>query len=130
MPVIRVTLNKGKSPEYLAAVSESIYSALREQFVLSEGDKFHIFEQLDASTFIYDRDFISKQPRTNDFMIIQIVADARRETEKTATFKAICDKLAASPGVKPQDVTVVLSTNSTLEDFSLGYGVSAASLAR
>ena len=130
MPVIRITLNKGKSPEYLQAVSESIYGALRDQFVLSEGDKFHIFEQLDPSTFIYDRDFVSKEPRTDDFMIIQVVADARREAEKSATYKAICDRLAASPGVKPQDVTVVLSTNSTLEDFSLGYGVSAATLTR
>ena len=63
-------------------------------------------------------------------MIIQVVADARREAEKSATYKAICDRLAASPGVKAQDVTVILSTNSTLEDFSLGYGVSAAALTK
>ena len=129
MPVVRITLLKGKPREYLAAVSKSIYDALREQFVLSEGDLFHIFEQMEPSTFIFDRNFISKEARTDDFMIIQVVADARREAEKSATFKAICEKLGASPGVKPQDITVVLSTNSTLEDFSLGYGISNITLA-
>ncbi len=126
MPVVRISMAKGKSPEYIAAVSKSIYGAMREHYVLAEGDLFHIFEQLDASAFLYDRAYVSPEPRTDDFMLIQIVSDARRKIEKTDAIKAICDRLGASPGVKPQDVTVVLSTNSTLEDFSLGYGVSAA----
>ncbi len=127
MPVVRISMAKGKSPEYMAAVSKSIYGAMREQYVLADGDLFHIFEQLDASAFIYDRNYVSAEPRTNDFMIVHIVSDARRNVEKTRTIKAICDKLGASPGVKPQDIAIVLSTNSTLEDFSLGYGVSAGS---
>ena len=129
MPIVRITLNKGKSPEYLAAVSDSIYTAMREQFLLDEGDKFHILEQLDNSTFIYDRNFGVREARTDDFMIIQIVADARRAFEKTATIKAICDKLGASPGVLPQNVVVVLYTSLTLEDASLGYGESVVSMA-
>lgn len=62
-------------------------------------------------------------------MMIQILADARRVFEKTATIKAICDKLVASPGVAPQDIVVVFGTNLTLEDFSLDYGVSNLQLA-
>ncbi len=124
MPLVRITLNKGKSPEYLAAVSKSIYSAMLEHYVLAEGDLFHIFEQLDASTFVYDRNFHTPETRTDDFMIIQIVSDGRREAEKAAGFKALCDSLGASPGVKPQDITVLLYTNNTLEDSSFGYGVS------
>lgn len=129
MPLVRITLAKGKSSDYLIKVSDSIYAAMRESFVLAEGDKFHIFEQLDGTSFIYDRDYVSAEPRTDDFMIIQILADARRKDEKIATFKTICDKLATSPGVKPQDLTIIFSTDSTLEDFSLGYGVAATDLA-
>ena len=128
MPVIRITLLKGKTPEYLAAVSTSIYSALREEFMLSDGDRFHVFEEMEPHTFLFDRDFASKEPRTDDIMIIQIVADARRKVEKAATYKALCERLGASPGVKPQDIIVTLSTTNTLEDFSLGYGISADNL--
>jgi 4-oxalocrotonate tautomerase len=128
MPIVRVTLKKGRSPEYLAAVSDGIYAAMREQFLLDEGDKFHIFEQLDDSAFSYDRNFGVREARTDDFMIIQINADARRVFEKTATIKAICDKLGASPGVLPQDIVVVLHTSLTLEDVSLGYGEPVFSL--
>ena len=130
MPVVRITLLKGKSPEYLAEVSDSIYDALRENFILSEGDKFHIFEQLDESEFVFDRNFASREPRTDDVMIIQVDADARRKVEKAATYKALCDKLGASPGVNAQDIIVILDASRTLEDFSLGYGVSADDLLR
>ncbi|MGY2736649.1 tautomerase family protein [Sphingomonas sp. UYP23] len=126
MPVVRISLARGKPPEYLAAVSASIYEAMRESYVLAKGDLFHIFEELDAGAFIYDREYVVREQRTDDFMIIQIVSDGRRNVEKTAAIKAICDRLGASPGVKPQDIAIVLSTSSTLEDFSLGYGESAA----
>ena len=129
MPIIRITLRKGKTPEYLKAVSDSIYTALREQFLLDEGDKFHIFEQLDDSALIYDLNFGVPKPRTDNFMMIQIIADARRVFQKTATIKAICERLSAEPGVQPQDIVVVFHTNLTLEDFSLGYGISAISMA-
>ena len=123
MPIVRITLKEGKSPEYLAAVSDSVYGAMREHFALPEGDKFHIFEELDSNTFIYDRDFGASEQRTDDFMLIQIVSDARRKSEKTALFKALCERLAALPGVRPQDIAVSLTTTSTLEDASLGDGV-------
>ena len=124
MPIARITLAKGKSAEYLAAISKSVYDAMREAFLLEEGDLFHIFEQPDMNAFIYDRHFNSADPRTDDFMIINILSDARRKEHKIATFKAICEKLGSSPGVKPQDIVVTFSTNNTLEDFSLGYGIS------
>lgn len=128
MPIVRITLKAGKSPEYLEAVSESIYAAMREQFALDDGDKFHIFEQLDASAFIYDRTFGVTDARTDDFMIIQINSDTRRVFEKLATIKAINDKLVASPGVKPQDVVVMLHPTLSVDDASLGNGVSTLTL--
>ena len=125
MPVVRISLAKGKPPEYLKTISDVIYETMLEHYVLAEGDKFHIFEQLDSTAFIYDRDYVVQEPRTDDFMMIQIISDARRALEKVATIKAICDNLGTALGVKPQDVAVILSTNSTLEDFSLGEGAPA-----
>ena len=129
MPIVRITMAKGKSAAYLAAVSDSIYEAMVEKFDLPAGDKFHIFEQLDFGSFVYDRDYASPDQRTDDFMVISVISDARRAAEKTATFEAICRKLGLSPGVKPQDVMVHFITVSTREDFSLGYGISAATTA-
>lgn len=129
MPLVRITLAKGKSPEYLKTVSDTIYSTMLEHFVLAEGDKFHIFEQLEPGAFIYDPDYAVEESRTDDFMIIQIIADARRAVEKAATIKALCENLGTALGVKSQDIVVVLSTNSTLEDFSLGHGISATTAA-
>ncbi len=122
MPIVRITLNKGKSPEYLEAISQSIYASMLEQYQLDEGDKFHIFAELDASTFKYDRNFGVREPRTDDFMVIELLSDPRRAPDKLAVMKALKEKLSASPGVNPQDIVVIIDARLASEDASLGYG--------
>lgn len=130
MPIVRITLKNGRSPEYLEAVSQSIYSAMREKYNLAEGDKFHIFEELDDDTFKYDRNFGVREPRTDDFMIIQVLSDPRQAFDKLATMKAFAEKLSASPGVNPKDVVVVFHARLAAEDPSLGYGEPVLNLLR
>ncbi|GAA2177740.1 hypothetical protein GCM10009847_05030 [Leucobacter tardus] len=122
MPIARITLNKGKSPEYLEKVSQSIYSAMRESYNLDENDKFHIFQELDANTFKFDRNFGVPQPRTDDFMIIDILSDPRQAPVKLATMRALKEKLVESVGLAAQDVVVTFDARLAAEDASLGYG--------
>jgi hypothetical protein len=122
MPIARITLNKGKSPEYLEKVSQSIYAAMREDYNLDENDKFHIFQELDATTFKYDRNFGVTESRTDDFMIIDILSDPRQAPVKLATMKALKAKLVESVGLSPQDVVVTFDAKLAGEDASLGYG--------
>lgn len=122
MPIARITLNKGKSPEYLDKVSQSIYSVMREAYNLDENDKFHIFQELDANTFKFDRNFGVPEPRTDDFMIIDILSDPRQAPVKLATMQALKEKLVESVGLAPQDVVVTFDARLAAEDASLGYG--------
>jgi phenylpyruvate tautomerase PptA (4-oxalocrotonate tautomerase family) len=55
MPLVRVTMIKGKSPEYIKKMSDSIYEALVEAYQMSENDLFQIIEQVEAGDLIYDR---------------------------------------------------------------------------
>jgi 4-oxalocrotonate tautomerase len=126
MPLVRVSMLKGKSPEYIQAMSTSIYEALVESYGMPEHDHFQIIEQLEPNELLFDRNFRTTSPRSNDFIILHIKADARRVSEKEALYKFLVDKLAKSPGLKPQDVFVTLDVNTVLEDWSFGNGVSAA----
>jgi 4-oxalocrotonate tautomerase len=126
MPLVRVSMLKGKSPEYIQAMSTSIYEALVESYGMPEHDHFQIIEQLEPKELLFDRNFRTTSPRSNDFIILHIKADARRVSEKEALYKFLVDKLAKSPGLKPQDVFVTLDVNTVLEDWSFGNGVSAA----
>jgi 4-oxalocrotonate tautomerase len=126
MPLVRVSMLKGKSPEYLSAVSTSIYEALVESYGMPEHDHFQIFEQLEPIEFAFDRNFRTRTPRSDNFILLHIKADARRASEKEALYQFLVEKLAKSPGVDPQDVFVTLDVNTVLEDWSFGNGVSAA----
>jgi 4-oxalocrotonate tautomerase len=126
MPLVRVTLFKGKSPEYLDAVSKGIYDALVKSYAMPEHDHFQIFEQKEPSELRFDRNFVTKVPRSDDFMIVNIKADARRVGEKDALYASIAENLSTSPGINPQDIFLTLDVNTYLEDWSFGNGMSAA----
>ena len=57
MPLVRVTMIKGKSPDYIKKMSDSIYEALVEAYQMAENDLFQIIEQLEPGDLIYDRHY-------------------------------------------------------------------------
>ena len=126
MPLVRVTMLKGKSPEYIKKMSDSIYEALIEAYKQAETETFQIIEQLEPGNLIYDRHFGIKGSRSENFVIINIESDARRRGEKEAFLARLSDKLAASPGIAREDVFVRLSMTAGLEDWSLGSGIAAS----
>jgi Tautomerase enzyme len=121
MPIVRVTMNKGKSQDYIDKMSVSIDRALVESFEMPDGDLFQMFHQLEPGHFKFDRMF-GGGPRTEDFVIIVITSDARRKIEKKSFAKTLVEKLQASPGLRPEDVFLILDPQHTLEDFSFGKG--------
>ena len=45
MPLVRVTMIKGKSPDYIKKMSDSIYEALVEAYQMTENDLFRSEER-------------------------------------------------------------------------------------
>ena len=128
MPLVRVTMIKGKSPDYIKKMSDSIYEALIEAYVQQKEETFQIIEQLEPGDLIYARNFGIKGSRSENFVIINIESDARRRGEKEAFLARLSDKLAASPGIAHDDVFVRLSVTGGAEDWSFGSGVPASKM--
>jgi phenylpyruvate tautomerase PptA (4-oxalocrotonate tautomerase family) len=127
MPIVKVNMTKGKSQDYIDKVSNSIDRALVEAYVMPENDLFQMFNQLEPGSFKFDRNF-GVGPRSDDFMIIEIKSDARRRDEKEAFAKRVVERLAESPGVRPEDIFLILDNNSVLDDYSFGKGVLTSKL--
>ena len=53
---------------------------------------------------------------------------ARRRDEKEAFVKRVVERLAESPGVRPEDIFLILDNNSVLDDYSFGKGVLTSKL--
>lgn len=125
MPFTRISLLAGKPPAYLGAVADSLDRALIECFEVPEKDRFVAFHQHAPGELIFDRTYRGG-PRSDDFILFHITTGKARSAEvKERFYRRLVEKLAAAPGVRHEDVMVVI-VNSTFEDWSFASGVSAA----
>ena len=121
MPLARISLQAGKPDSYRAAISEQVYQAMRETLAIPDGDRFQIITEHEGTELIADPKFMGMD-RSADFILIQIFLSRGRATEiKQALYRRIAERLATSPGIRPQDVMIVL-TEVGLDDWSFGRG--------
>jgi phenylpyruvate tautomerase PptA (4-oxalocrotonate tautomerase family) len=112
MPFTRISLMKGKSPDYLRAVSDSLHQALVEAFDVPLDDRFQAIHQHDPGELIFDRHYLGG-PRSDDFVLFAVAAGRPRDTAtKKAFYKRLIALLAEAPGIQPQDVMVIITTTS------------------
>lgn len=122
MPLSHIHLRAGRSEAELAALSDSLHHALVHAFDVPEHDRFQVIHQHDAATLIYDRDYAGG-PRSEAFVLFEIHAGKPRSAAtKQRFYQALVTRLAAAPGVRPEDVMIVIST-STREDWSFSHGI-------
>jgi phenylpyruvate tautomerase PptA (4-oxalocrotonate tautomerase family) len=122
MPYARISLLKGKTPQYLAALADSLHRALVETFEVPRDDRFQVIHQHDPGELIFDRHYLGG-PRSDDYVLISITAGRPRDTgTKQRFYERLAELLAQAPGVRPEDVMVVIHTTHP-EDWSFGNGL-------
>ncbi|WP_291823753.1 tautomerase family protein [Bosea sp. (in: a-proteobacteria)] len=122
MPLIRVSMRRGRPASHPAAIVDGVYRALRATFEVPENDLFAVVHQHEAEEFVFDANFFGFQ-RSAGLVIIQItVANTRGVTQKKALFAAIAANLQQDPGLKPDDIFINL-LEVKREDWSFGGGV-------
>lgn len=122
MPLVRISLAEGKSAEYRRAIGEGVHRAMVETINVPAADRFQIITEHAARDLIYDPGYLDID-RSDDMVIIQITLNAGRTTEmKRALYARLVELLAASPGVRPQDVMISL-VEVPRENWSFGNGV-------
>ena len=122
MPLVRIALRKGKSPEYRRALSDSIHRAMVDAINVPEQDRFQVITEHDESGLIYDSSYLGIS-RTSDVVLIQITLNAGRSVDlRKALFARIAAYLRESPGVRPEDVFINL-VEVPKENWSFGNGI-------
>lgn len=122
MPFVNISLLKGKSREHRRAISDGVHQALVETYDVPPDDRFQVIKEYDPEELIYDKDYLGIH-RSPDVVFIHITAsDTRDLPKKKALFKAIADRLGANPGLRPQDVQVIVASNDR-DNWSFGNGL-------
>jgi phenylpyruvate tautomerase PptA (4-oxalocrotonate tautomerase family) len=120
MPLVRIAFREGKSAHYRQAVADEVHRALVEAASVPELDRFQILTEHPPGDLIYDPNYLDIK-RTDDIVMIQITLNQRTQPVKVALYKAIADRLAKNPGMRPEDVLISLVPVSP-EDWSFGNG--------
>jgi len=122
MPLTRISLLRGKPPEYRRAIADAVYAAMREDFGVPADDLFTTITQHDPGDIVYTPEYLGIE-HDDDIVIIQITANNTRTVEKKqAFFASIADRLAKNPGIAPNNVIINL-IDVMKENWSFGNGI-------
>ena len=121
MPLVRISLQQGKPPQYRRAVADGVHRALVEGIGVPPKDRFQIISEHAPETLIYDREYFGVA-RSDDTIFIEVSLRRGRSPEvKQDFYRRVVANLQADPGVRPEDVAIILNENGDA-DWSFGMG--------
>jgi len=122
MPLVTVTVLKGKSPAFKSAVLAGVHAALVGSGV-PEKDRFHRVLELSAEDFRFDADYPDlASRRTEDFVLIEILLSVGRSVKvKKKILADLITALTRAPGLNPDNVMVCFK-ETVWENWSFGGG--------
>ena len=125
MPLVRITLRKGKSPEFLRDAGAAIHAALVTQANVPADDRFQIFDEVDT---IFAHPSYGGVERSENLVIIEITLNTGRTVEiKRALYADIVKRLQETVDVRPDDVLINL-VEVMKENWSFGKGLATYAL--
>jgi len=120
MPVTRIAIREGKTPEYKQALMDEIYEAMRETVAIKDGDRFMAITEHGEHEFAYGP-FLGIH-RSDDLVQIQVFwAPGKTVEAKLAMYRKIVERLGTNPGVRPEDVLISV-VETAADNWSFGNG--------
>ncbi|WP_407164927.1 tautomerase family protein [Bradyrhizobium sp. ORS 111] len=121
MPLVHISLRAGKPEAYRRAIFDGLYRAMRETLNVPEGDHFMTISEHDAANFHYGNGY--GIARSADVVYIHItVFNTRTAEQKQALFRRTAELLSENPGIRPEDVFIVV-LDAPKENWSVGHGL-------
>lgn len=122
MPLIRISMRRGRPASHPAAIVAGVYSAMREVFDVPENDLFAVIHQHETEEFIFNPGFFGFA-RSDELVFVQItVSNTRGVAQKKALFAKIAENLGREPGLRPDDIFINL-IEAARENWSFGGGI-------
>jgi phenylpyruvate tautomerase PptA (4-oxalocrotonate tautomerase family) len=122
MPLVTLTLRRGKDVAFKSAVLNAVHNALVGAGV-PQADRFHRVLELSAEDFRFDASYPDlASPRTDDFVLIEVLLSTGRSVKVKR--KIVADLIASlreSPGLDPDNVMLVFK-ETLWENWSFAGG--------
>jgi hypothetical protein len=120
MPLVRIDVNAGCTPEDLQLLSRGIHDAILTEYGIPERDYFHILTEHPEGQIIAQDAGLGFE-RSSDVVIIQIFTQGgRSQSAKQSLFAAVAERLEEL-GIGGENVFIGYVEN-TPGDWSFGFG--------
>ena len=122
MPLVRIDLLDGKTPEYRIQVGQIVYQAMLDILGVPKDDRFQIITEHPHAGLQFDREYLGIH-RSDDCIFVQITLSVGRTVEaKQRFYKAIADGLHETLKLRREDIFINLVEVSK-ENWSFGNGI-------
>jgi len=103
MPIVKISLRKGRSAGYYQAILDGVHSALVGSFKIPDSDRNQLLYELDPDHLEI------ASTKSDQFVVIEIIVFPGRSSDaKKKLFAAIVKNLEKSPGIPGNDIVIVL----------------------
>jgi len=122
MPLVRISLMKGRPDNSGQKVGEVVYQAMLDTINMPANDHFQIITEHDSDTLSYDPAYLDIQ-RTPGIIVIQITLNEGRTVElKKLLYQTIAERLHSGLDVRREAIFISL-VEVKKENGSFGNGI-------
>jgi len=121
MPLVRIDLLEGKTPDYREQVGRVVYDSMLEVLGVPKNDRFQVITEHPRAGLQFDRTYLGIE-RSDDCVFLQITLNAGRTLDaKKRFYKAVADGLHERLKLRREDVFINL-VEVQKENWSFGNG--------
>ena len=114
MPLVKVNMLAGKTPEFKKTLFDCIHLGLIEAFGIADWDRFQRIEEFDKTNWEVP------EGKTENFMIIELtIFPGRSREQKKCAIEKITGLLCEKLGIPATDVFIVMN-EPPLENWGMG----------
>jgi phenylpyruvate tautomerase PptA (4-oxalocrotonate tautomerase family) len=120
MPLVRIDVQEGRTPDELRKLADTIQDVMLDVFAAPPRDRYQIITEHPKGHIIAEDTGLGLE-RTDRIVIIQIFQQGRSTEQKQATYAELAKRLEAECGVGGEDLIISVMANRHV-DWSFGLG--------
>jgi phenylpyruvate tautomerase PptA (4-oxalocrotonate tautomerase family) len=120
VPLVRIDLVRGRTPEQLRALADTVQEVMLDVFAAPPGDRYQVIHQHDPDEMIIEDTGLGID-RSDGVTVVQVTQQGRDRAQKEALYAALAERLGDRGLVEPRDLVVSVVEN-TKDDWSFGHG--------
>ena len=109
MPLVNISILKGKSPEYIKSIADGVNTAVIECFNFPFDDRYQIIHK-------HESHCLEMQDRVHDRVMMHvIIRKGHSDKAKQSFYKRVSDNLLRAPGIDPSNILITMTENHDVD---------------